>query len=170
MYKAYKNSFNLDKIEEDEYKKIISDLLEIDEVLSLAEYEQHIDIDRLQHVKSVSYLSYKICKKYNLDYVAAARAGLLHDLFYYDWKVKDDGSHRLHGYRHPGFAVENAKKITSLSKKEEDIIKRHMWPLTLTPPRYLESYIVNLSDKYSATVEMFHSCNKKVKGKIKKSI
>lgn len=36
----------------------------------------------------------------------------------------------------------------ALSPKEVDIIKKHMWPLTLVPPRYPESLIVCLVDTY----------------------
>ena len=30
-----------------------------------------------------------------------------------------------------------------------------MWPLTITPPKYKESYILTLMDKFSATKESF---------------
>jgi len=32
-----------------------------------------------------------ICKKYNLDYASAARAGMVHDLFLYDWRKRENG-------------------------------------------------------------------------------
>ena len=38
---------------------------------------------------------------------------------------------------------------------EKDIIVKHMWPLTITPPKYKESYILTLMDKFSATKESF---------------
>ena len=42
----------------------------------------------------------------------------------YDWH-DGDWSHRPHGYRHPGFAVKNARVLNpSISKKEENIILR----------------------------------------------
>jgi uncharacterized protein len=37
---------------------------------------------------------------------------------------------------------------------EEDIIGKHMWPLTVTPPRYREAYLVSLADKLCALAEM----------------
>ena len=71
---------------------------------------------------------------------------LLHDLFYYDWRqVKFNKSH---AWVHPRIAVRNAKKITSLNKKEEDIILKHMWGLTLAPPRYKESFQMCIRDRY----------------------
>lgn len=41
---------------------------------------------RFQHSLNVSYYSFIICRKFGLDAYSAARAGLLHDLYYYDWK------------------------------------------------------------------------------------
>jgi uncharacterized protein len=38
--------------------------------------------------------------------------------------------------------------VTCLSKKEEDIIKKHMWPLTVVPPFYMESLIVSVIDTF----------------------
>ena len=43
------------------------------------------------------------------------------------------------------------RQITHLSKMEEDIIKRHMWPLTFVPPRYAESLVVCLVDTFCST-------------------
>lgn len=167
LYDAYVTSYKLNKGDECDFFGCIDDLYHTPEVQGLAMYEQHLDIDRLQHITSVSYMSFLICKKLKLDYKCAARGGILHDLFYYDWRVKDK-SHRLHGYYHPGFALKNAKKLCGekLSKKEQDIIKKHMWPLTIAPPRYAESFIVSLSDKYCATQELLISLSKKKAKKI----
>ncbi|MEE1504614.1 MAG: hypothetical protein UGF89_10270, partial [Acutalibacteraceae bacterium] len=49
----------------------------------------------------------------------------------------------------------------TLNKKEEDIIKKHMWPLTVIPPKYLESFVVTSMDKYCATIEMIYSSSEK---------
>ena len=42
-----------------------------------------------------------------------------------------------------------------LNDMEKDIIVKHMWPLTIVPPKFKESYIVTLVDKYCATKEFF---------------
>ncbi|MFR4318470.1 MAG: hypothetical protein ACLT2Z_02850 [Eubacterium sp.] len=52
----------------------------------------------------------------------------------YDWHVNDDPNRKLHGFFHPSVALENALKDYELSKKEQDIIKHHMFPLTIIPP------------------------------------
>ena len=36
---------------------------------------------------------------------------------------------------------------------EADIIKKHMWPLTIIPPRYMESLIVSLVDTYCSAMD-----------------
>ena len=35
-----------------------------------------------------------------------------------------------------------------------EIIRRHMWPLTLIPPRHLPALIVSLADKYCTVREV----------------
>ena len=93
--------------------------------------------------------------------VAFAREfkGILHDYVTYDWHVPDP-SHRLHGFRHPGFAVTNSRKITELSALEENMIRRHMWPLTVVPPKYKEAWALTLVDKVLATRETLRKYQK----------
>lgn len=138
-----------------EYYNIVRDILTNDKVNEMKKYRQHYDISTYQHCLNVSYISYKICKKLHWDYVSMARASLMHDLFLYDWREKRE--HKkisdLHAFKHPKIALENAKKISKLNKKEQDIIKKHMWPVTLALPRYKESYVITLVDKYSAMKE-----------------
>lgn len=135
-----------------EYMSYVSDLLATEAVQKLAQYTQHMNSNRLDHSISVSYNSYKLAKKWGGNARATARAGLLHDLFYYDWRTTkfDEGSH---AYMHPRIAVKNAEKITELSDLERDIIIKHMWGATITPPRYKEGYIVTMVDKYCAVKE-----------------
>ena len=56
---------------------------------------------------------------------------------------------------HPQLALENARAF-GLSPMEEDIIGKHMWPLTAPLPYYKESYMVSLADKICAALEMAH--------------
>ena len=58
------------------------------------------------------------------------RGALLHDYFLYDWHDPDP-SHRLHGFHHPCRALGNAPfKISAWTRWEQNIILRHMFPLT----------------------------------------
>lgn len=149
-----------------EYVAIVSDLLAKPAVQKLRQYTQHHHSNRLQHSISVSYDSYRIAKRMHLDYRSTARAGLLHDLFYYDWRTTkfDLGTH---AFIHPRVALRNAEKITKLNKKERDIILKHMFGATLAVPRYPESLIVSLVDDYEAEHEFFSPLRTKVEAKIK---
>jgi uncharacterized protein len=120
-------------------------LLELPEVAKLSQCNHHRGKTRLEHVKEVAYLSFLWGKRLSLDCDAIVRGALLHDLFYYDWLHEGP---RLHGFRHHNIALRNARKITPLTEKEADIIKKHMWPLTVVPPRYMESLVVSLVDTF----------------------
>jgi len=135
-----------------EYEKCVIDLIEHEMVRSMKNYIQHGDTSCLEHSLYVSYVSYLICKRLGLDYRSAARGGLLHDFFLYDWHKKKPYK-GLHGFKHPHIALQNACKYFNLNYLEKDIIKKHMWPLTLRLPRFWETFIVNLSDKYCTIME-----------------
>ena len=139
-----------------EFEQIIMDMKENEIVQKMKDYRQHYDTSCYEHCLNVSYISYKICKKTKLDYVAVARASMVHDLFLYDWRKRQDGRKGLHGFTHPKTSLENAKKLFELSEKEEDIILKHMWPLTLKFPKYKESWVVTCVDKYCAIKESFN--------------
>ena len=147
---------NINKILEDkEYVELISDLLRNEKVNKMRLYRQHHNVSCFEHCLYVSYNTYLICKKHNLDYKSAARAGLLHDLFLYDWRKRENGRKGLHAFTHPKEALRQAQTITHLNKKEEDIIKKHMWPVTLALPKYKETFLITYVDKYFAVAEGF---------------
>ncbi len=134
---------------------LVSDILAHEEFLKLKEYHHHAG-HIYDHVTRVSYISYRISKALGLDYHSAARGGgLLHDFFLYDWRVRksQDEKRSSHGKEHPYIALENAQKYFSVNAKEADIIVKHMFPKTLSLPRYRESFIVSLSDKIAAVYE-----------------
>lgn len=137
---------------EREYEKCIYDLIQHEMVGTMKNFIQHGDINCLEHSLYVSYSSYLICKRLGLDYRSAARGGLLHDFFLYDWH--NTKPHKgLHGFVHPNIALQNANRYFNLNDREKDIIQKHMWPLTLRLPRYKEAFVVLLADKYCASME-----------------
>ena len=82
------------------------------------------------------------------------RGALLHDYFLYDWHDKEHVKiQNLHGFFHPGISLKNAEKEYELTSREKDIIKKHMWPLTITPPSCREAWIVTTADKYCSLME-----------------
>jgi uncharacterized protein len=143
---------NINSLKEfDLYRECIDDLINCETVRSMSAFIQHCDITCLDHCIAVSYYSFRLCRKFGLDFRSAARGGLLHDLFLYDWHLTSP-KEGLHAFVHPTIALKNAK-IFELNDTEKDIIKKHMWPLTVIPPRHRESFIVTLADKYCAFME-----------------
>ena len=138
-----------------EYKDTMTELLTHEKLKSLNNFSQHYKCTRLQHSIDVSYYSFYIAKLLKLDYISTAKAGLLHDLYYHE---KTDFKENVKMLRHhPKEALKNAMEICDLNDMERDIIKRHMWLITLRQPKYKEGYIVTFVDKYCAAKEIFSS-------------
>lgn len=142
----------MDKINQDQqYINIVSSILNKSEFEKLKIYEHH-GISRYDHSLKVSYYSYKISKLLHLDYNKTARAALLHDFFHNEenWRIKDRVKST---FNHPKKAIVNSKELFMLCEKEEDMIRSHMFPVTMSVPKYAESWIVNLVDKGVALTE-----------------
>ncbi len=154
MVRSETTSFSMLRPSKREYMFIVHDIMFHKEFMKLKEFDHH-NGPIYDHVRKVSYVSYSIAKIFSFNYSAAARGGLLHDFFLYDWRTRkaQDPSRRLHGREHPYIAYANASKYFTVSKREEDIIVKHMFPKTLSPPRYIESVIVSTSDKAVALLE-----------------
>ena len=120
------------------------------------QYYQHGATSVYSHRVQVAFFSLYLSRKLKLrvNERALIRGALLHDYFLYDWHDRDHG-HSLHGFTHPGTALKNAKKDYDLDPIEENIIHRHMFPLTPVPPVCWEAWIVCLADKYCALKETF---------------
>ncbi len=143
----------IELVNQTEFDFIIQDLVSNETVQKMKLYKQHYDTSCFEHCKNVAYYSYLICKKFHFDYISATRASMLHDLFLYDWRLREDGRKGLHAFTHPKTALTNASKLFNLNDKESDIILKHMWPVTLRFPKYAESYVVTFVDKYCAIQE-----------------
>ena len=137
----------------EQFQLCINDLIDAPVVRTMNNYTQHSMVTTLEHCIFVSYISFIICKFFGLNYYAAARGGLLHDLFLYDWH-DEERCGKLHGFTHPYTALRNANTNFDLSLMEQDIIKKHMWPLTIRLPRYKESFIVSFADKFCCIFEV----------------
>lgn len=119
---------------------------------------QHGNVSVFAHSLAVAAYSVKLAKKLGIRYdkKSLIRGALLHDFFLYDWHKTSNVGDGLHGFAHPNTASKNAVKYFRLNKKELDIIRKHMWPLTLTKvPRYRESWLVCAADKYCSLLETF---------------
>ena len=141
-----------------EFFNIIDEIIKDNTVQKMRDFRQHCDTSCFNHCLHVAYYSYYIAKKLNLDYKSTARAAMLHDLFLYDWRKNYSDEYKLklfdrHAFSHPLVALKNANEIFDLNDKEQDIILKHMWPLTIKLPKYKESFIVSSMDKYSTLKE-----------------
>ena len=144
--------FFMDYIYNDkEYINLVKDILKNDKFKKI-DLCIHHGLSRLDHSLRVSYFSYKVAKKIKLDFVACARAGLLHDFF-----IQEDLSEfeqKISAFLHHKVALENSCTFFEISNKEKDIIYKHMFPLVIsTIPIYLESYLVSIVDKIVAVYD-----------------
>ena len=152
--KKEKWMYNDDYLDNKEYINCVYDILDHPKFQEMNKYIQHGNTSTLEHCLCVSYLTYKICRSYRLDYRSAARGALLHDLFLYDWHThRKETGNKLHGLTHPRSALNNAVKYFDLNEKEQDIILKHMWPITVIVPKSIEGFIVAYVDKYCGFME-----------------
>lgn len=135
-----------------EYMEIISSIIKNENFNKIKMYEHH-GITRFEHSLKVSYYSYKIAKKFGLNYQETARGGLLHD-FFYSPEDRDKKERFVSTFIHPKKAVATAKENFDLSAKEIDMIRAHMFPVNIAIPKYMESWIVNMVDKAVALSEV----------------
>lgn len=141
------------------FKSYLEEVMKKKKFLKMNRYIQHGNTSCLLHSIAVSYYSYRLAKflRLNIHEKELIRGALLHDYFLYDWhaKYKPTRNVGLHGRIHPKIALFNARKDYDINELEADIIARHMFPLTFTPPKYKESIIVCLVDKVLSTYEVF---------------
>lgn len=158
-YKAvYTPKMDYDKngvSDEEEFLSIISPILNNKEYLKRKTYNHHGKTSVYEHCFAVSYYAYIWAKKLHLKEEKvrnASIAGLLHDFYYKDWTKNPEHQplFKKHGFVHAKEAKENSKKNFPeyMNKRIENAIERHMFPLNIVPPRYIESWLVTFSDKF----------------------
>ena len=132
-----------DRILED-IKEILKELDEQGRMKYTQRYMQHSDISVYKHCISVAYTSVELAERFslNVNRKELIRGALLHDYFLYDWHEKNAGR-----------ALQNAKNDFELTRWEENIISRHMFPLNIVPPMCKEAWLVCLADKICASKE-----------------
>ena len=140
----------------DEISTAIGDLKKDGRYRELNNYIQHGTVSVFKHCRNVAYVSLLIADRLHIrvDRKALVKGALLHDYFLYDWHDKNrENYQKLHGFYHPSIALKNARKEYHLTRREEDIIKKHMWPLTVVPPLCREAWVVTAADKYCSLLE-----------------
>lgn len=111
--------------------------------------------DHSVHVAEVS-MAIANSLPFSFDIDSLIRGALLHDYFLYH-RNESVKTYVMHGYRHPLIAADNAKADYGINDIEENIIRRHMFPLTPIPPKYREAWVVCIADKCCATMEYLPS-------------
>lgn len=126
-------------------------------ILESGEHIQHGNVSVLLHSIAIAYYSHSVARVFRIHVSEKEliRGALLHDYFLYDWHIKEE-KRPLHGPHHSKIALKNAKEILDLTKVEEDIISKHMFPLTPRPPKYKESILVCVVDKVCSVYEIFY--------------
>lgn len=132
-----------------EYLSIVEKILSNRKYQKLKNETHHHNSNRYKHSLEVSYLSYKIAKKMNLDYESVARAGLVHD-FFFDKEIPNRGKRLIKHYQK---SITNAEKLIKLNDMEKNIISSHMFPVGGTLPKYKESILVDMIDDYVSIKE-----------------
>ncbi len=138
----------------------VREMLHDPKVLQMQQFRHHVSSNTLSHCIYVTKVAGRIASKMHLHVHEEdlARGCMLHDFYLYS--VKDSGfSAYHHGTCHAGVALNNAEKeYGDLSEIEKNMIYSHMWPLNLTHlPRYKESVLICLADKYCAVREFMHA-------------
>ncbi|MCI5616092.1 MAG: phosphohydrolase [Clostridia bacterium] len=133
------------------------DILGSQGMLLSQSFRQHGDVSVALHCFFAAVVCVRLARALALrvDTRALVRGALLHDYFLYDWHDPDP-SHRLHGFRHAGFALRNAGRDFSLGPIERNMIASHMLPMNLVLPRFRESLLLCLADKICSFCETFH--------------
>ena len=147
-----------------EFYYSIADILSNQVVMSSDNIMHHSKTSCYRHMFNVAYYSYKMCKFLKLDYVSAARGAMLHDLYLYTWHKERGVIMELlkrHPWIHPKIALQNALQNFELNDIEKDIISEHMWPVTIKFPKYAETFIVGIADKFCCVMEVLHDLFKR---------
>lgn len=145
---------------QEEFLNIINPIITHEEFLKRKEFMHHGKTTVFDHSMKVAYRAYKIAKKLKLNYKDAAIAGILHDFYYKPWQSLDRNTPLLkkHGFVHGNEASINSLKYFPSLVNDEilDAIKKHMFPLTITPPKYKLGWVLTLADKIESMEVIFH--------------
>ena len=138
----------------EKFRRILEETRKDSRFDTMENFMQHGDTTVRQHCIHVAHTAYYLAWRFNwkVNEDDLIRGALLHDYFLYDWH-ENNWPNKIHGYTHPGKALKNAEQDFDLSNRERDMIRHHMFPLTIFPPRTKEGWILCLADKICATGE-----------------
>lgn len=157
----------------DEWFMIVKDILLNDEFQKKKYFMHHHNLTVWDHSILVSFKAFKMAKGIGADYRICAIAGLLHDFYTYAWLYSEELEHidngkylkeigvrkplfKIHGFTHGADAAANYIKYFPELEDDRitDSIKKHMFPMTIIPPKYIEGYILTSVDKLNSIKEL----------------
>ena len=157
----------------DEWLIIVEDILLHDEFQKRKLFSHHHNLSVWDHSILVSFKAFLVAKYFGADSRTCAIAGLLHDFYPYAWLYNDelaeidDGEYvkfvnvkkplfKMHGFTHGANAAKNYVKFFPHLEDERitDSINKHMFPMTIIPPKYIEGYILTSVDKLNSIKEL----------------
>ncbi len=141
----------MDSLNDLRYMNIVNQYINNEEFKKTKQIEHH-GITRFEHSLKVSYYSYKVARVLGLDYEQTAIGGLLHD-FFISPKDRTKIERLSSVFTHPKIALKTAESQFDLTVKEKDMILSHMFPIYISVPKYMESWIVSTVDKIVAASE-----------------
>lgn len=140
-----------------EFYILIREIVKSEDFRRLKSYRHHVRKSAFDHSVKVAWLCYRHAKRRGTktDVPRFVRGALLHDFYLYDRSNKSTAA-KHHGIMHPRYALANARKrYPDLAEFEIDMIRRHMFPLTVTPPKTREGWIICFYDKVAAIGDFF---------------
>ncbi len=157
----------------DEWLLYVEEILLSDEFQKRKLFPHHHNLSVWDHSILVSFKSFVVAKYFGASPRICAIAGLLHDFYTQAWLYSDellkidDGKYlsefkikkplfKMHGFVHGNDAALNVLEYFPQFNADRIInsIKRHMFPLTIIPPKYREGYIITCVDKLNSVREL----------------
>ncbi|MEG0994474.1 MAG: HD domain-containing protein [Bacilli bacterium] len=168
----------------DKFYKIIESIINNEEFIKRKDFKHHGEESVYDHSLKVAYLAYCLAIEFHLDEKSCAIGGLLHDFYSTPWMSVNPNHPKkireMHGFVHAKDAYRNASKFFEylMTPKIKDIIVKHMFPLTPSPPIYAEAWLVTIADKIVSMsifkkpkeLPMYLGLNKKKNPKVDKSV
>ncbi len=144
-------------MKQSELDELIREITSTEDYARTKHMRHHIRSNVYDHSLKVAELLLRHHKRFRTktELRELIRGALLHDYYLYDRK-KNRSAHRFHGWIHPRHALKNAlRAYPDLSRTERDMIRRHMFPLTILPPKTSGGWLICFYDKIAAMDDLF---------------